>query len=264
MDPRLAMIGAVVGLLVGISGVGGSSLVTPLMILFLGVKPLVAIGTDLAYSVPTKLLGAIVHRRQGTVDWRVVLNLSLGGIPSAVLGLLALAALRAHLGLEALNAALQRAVGGLLFLVAVVIVLTPLLARLRADGSPSAAPSPSAPRERTTRGRVVALGALVGFLVSLTSIGSGSITLPLLYLLLPRLGLRRLVGSDVAFAALVVPVAALGHLSMGSVNLAMSANLLIGSLPGVYLGSKLCKYLPDTWLRPAIAGVLLFAGSRLV
>lgn len=268
MDPRLAMIGAVVGLLVGISGVGGSSLVTPLMILFLGVKPLVAIGTDLAYSVPTKLLGAIVHRRQGTVEWRVVLHLSLGGIPSAVLGLLALAALRARLGLETLNAALQHAVGGLLFLVAVVILLTPLLtallARLRADGQPSATPSPSAPLGRTTRGRVVALGALVGFLVSLTSIGSGSITLPLLYLLLPQLGLRRLVGSDVAFAALLVPVAALGHLSMGSVNLAMSANLLIGSLPGVYLGSKLCKYLPDTWLRPAIAGVLLFAGSRLV
>jgi len=269
VDPRLVAIGFVVGLLVGVSGVGGSSLVAPLMILVLGVQPLVAVGTDLVYSAPTKLLGAIVHRRQGTMDWHIVLWLSLGGLPAALGGLLALAALRARLGLHAVNAALQHAVGLLLFAVAVVIVLTFLLSLLRRDGAsfkaqPLAKPSSPAPLTWRTRTCVIALGALVGFLVSLTSIGSGALTLPLLYLLLPQLDLRRLVGSDVAFAALLVPVAALGHLQMGGVNLPLAANLVIGSLPGVLLGSKLCKYLPDAWLRLGVAGALLFAGSRLI
>jgi uncharacterized protein len=257
VDPRLALIGLVVGFVVGLSGVGGSSLMTPLMILVLGVKPLIAVGTDLAYSVPTKLLGAYVHRGQGTVDRRTVLYLSLGGIPGAVLGLVALSTLRTHLGLSRLNELLKHGVGLLLLLVAATILLTPLLRR-RHGQPPALSWTPA------LTVCVVALGAVVGVLVSLTSIGSGSITLPALYLLLPRLGLRRLVGSDVAFAALLIPVAALGHLQMGSVNVALAANLVLGSLPGVFIGSKLCARLPDSWLRPALAGVLVFAGSRLM
>ena len=257
MDPRVAVIGLIVGLLAGFSGVGGSSVMTPLMILFLGVKPLVAVGTDLVYSVPTKLLGAYVHRRQGTVEWRVAYSLALGGVPAAVFGLVALNLLRTHLELSALNAVLKHGIGLLLFLVAVALVLAPLLPRRMVKPS-------SLPWTPALRRRLVVLGALVGGLVSLTSIGSGSITVPLLYVLLPRLALRRLVGSDVAFAAVLIPVAALGHLAMGTVNLALSANLLVGSLPGVYLGSKLCARLPEAWLRPALAGVLLFTGSRLV
>jgi uncharacterized protein len=259
VDPRLALIGLVVGFLVGLSGVGGSSLMTPLLILVLGVKPLIAVGTDLAYSVPTKLLGAYVHRGQGTVDRRTVLYLSLGGIPGAVLGLVVLSALRTHLGLSRLNELLKHGVGLLLLLVAAAILLTPLLRRRH--GQP---PAPGLSWTSALKVRVVALGAVVGMLVSLTSIGSGSITVPALYLLLPRLGLRRLVGSDVAFAALLIPVAALGHLQMGSVNVALAANLVLGSLPGVFIGSKLCARLPDSWLRPALAGVLFFAGSRLM
>ena len=257
MDPRLALIGLVVGFLVGLSGVGGSSLMTPLLILVLGVKPLIAVGTDLAYSVPTKLLGAYVHRGQGTVDRRTVLYLSLGGIPAAVLGLVALSALRTHLGLSRLNELLRHGVGLLLLLVAAAILLTPLLRRRRAL-PPGLSWTPA------LKVRTAALGAVVGVLVSLTSIGSGSITVPALYLLLPRLGLRRLVGSDVAFAALLIPVAALGHVQMGSVNVALAANLVLGSLPGVFIGSKLCARLPDSWLRPALAGMLFFAGSRLM
>jgi uncharacterized membrane protein YfcA len=257
VDPRLALIGLAVGFLVGLSGVGGSSLMTPLLILVLGVKPLIAVGTDLAYSVPTKLLGAYVHRGQGTVDRRTVLYLSLGGIPGAVLGLVALSALRTHLGLSHLNELLKHGVGLLLLLVAAAILLTPLLRRRHG-------PSPGPSWTPALKVRAVALGAVVGMLVSLTSIGSGSITVPALYLLLPGLGLRRLVGSDVAFAALLIPVAALGHMQMGSVNVALAANLVLGSLPGVFIGSKLCARLPDSWLRPALAGLLFFAGSRLI
>jgi uncharacterized membrane protein YfcA len=270
----VALIGLVVGVLVGISGVGGSSLVTPLMILVMRVPPLVAVGTDLAYSVPTKLVGAFIHRQQGTIDRRLVGYLCLGGLPAAGLGLLVLFTLRAYVPLEALNAALQRALGVLLFLVAVLVILLPLLKRKRARrveqqstapvGGQSAAPSAALPRDRASIARIVGLGAVVGFCVSLTSIGSGSLTLPMLFLLLPAFNLRRLVGADVTFAALLVPVAALGHAQMGGVDFALTGNLLLGSLPGVVLGSKLCRYLPDLWLRPAIAGVLLFAGTRLL
>lgn len=267
MDPRLVVVGLVVGLLVGLTGVGGSSILTPLLILLLGVKPLVAVGTDLAYSVPTKLLGALIHRRQGTVEWRVVGLLCVGGLPASLAGLGLLALLRARLGLDTINVALKHGVGALLLIVAVVIVLSPWLRRRQA-GRPlgvTELPAPLWTRgTRGTRGGVIALGALVGVLVSLTSIGAGSVTVPVLYLLLPRLGLRRVVGSDVAFAALLIPTVALGHLGMGDVNLGLSLNLLAGSLPGVFIGSKLCARLPDTWLRPAMAGALLFAGTRLV
>jgi len=261
MDPRLVLVGLFVGLLVGLTGVGGSSVLTPLLILALGMKPLVAIGTDLAYSVPTKLLGALVHRRQGTVDWQVVSLLSLGGLPASLVGLGVLALLRARLGLDALNVGLKHGVGALLLIVAVAVVLTPLLRRWHAD-RPNRWPAPR--WVGGTRWSTIALGALVGFLVSLTSIGAGSITVPALYLLLPRIGLRRLVGSDVAFAALLIPMTALGHLGMGDVDLKISLNLLLGSLPGVFIGSKLCARLPDIWLRPAMAGALFFAGTRLV
>jgi len=270
MDLRLALIGLLVGLCVGISGVGGSSLMTPLLILFLGIKPIVAVGTDLMYSVPTKVLGAIVHRKQGTVDRKVVFFLSLGGIPATLLGLAVLALLRARLSQAALNVTTKQGVGVLLFLVAVAILLTPLLRRTRHRGEGAArnrgpiTTMTTMTWTRAAEGRLIGLGALVGFLVSLTSIGSGSITVPALYLLMPHLDLRRLIGSDVAFAALLLPAAALGQLQMGNVDLALSANLLLGSLPGVYAGSKLCGLLPDAWLRPAIAGVLIFAGSRLV
>lgn len=262
MDPRIALIGLVVGVFVGISGVGGSSLVTPLMILVMGISPLVAVGTDLAYSVPTKLVGAFVHGRQGTIDRRLMGYLALGGLPAAVLGLVALFTLRAHIPITTLNAVLQRAVGVLLLLVAILVVVLPLLARRRKR--PQTSDDATVGTDFWTAARIVGLGALVGFCVSLTSIGSGSITLPLLYLLLPAFSLRRLVGADVAFAALVVPVAAIGHWQLGSVNLPLAANLALGAVPGVILGSKLCRYLPDLVLRPAIAGVLIFAATRLI
>ena len=191
----------------------------------------------------------------------MVLYLCLGGLPAAVLGLLALALLRAYLGLDRLNVALKQGVGLLLLLVALAILLTPLLSRRRHQPSD---PDTGLSWTWATKGRTIVVGALVGFLVSLTSIGSGSITVPALYILLPRLRLRRLVGSDVAFAAQLMPVATVGHLQMGDVNLLLSLHLLLGSLPGVFIGSKLCARLPDIWLRPALAGALLFAGSRLV
>lgn len=260
MDPRIALIGLVVGVFVGISGVGGSSLVTPLLILVMRVNPLIAVGTDLAYSVPTKLVGAIMHWRQGTINRRLLAYLGLGGLPAACLGLVALYALRSQIPLATLNTVLQRAVGTALLVVAVLVVLLPLLSLRRKRSTPHV----TLPTGFWPAARIVALGALVGFCVSLTSIGSGSITLPLLYLMLPAFSLRQLVGADVAFAAMVVPIAALGHAQMGSINFSLAANLALGAVPGVILGSKLCRYLPDLLLRPAIAGMLIFAATRLI
>lgn len=260
MDPRLTLIGALVGLLVGISGVGGSSLMAPLLILVVRLNPLVAVGTDLLYSVPTKLLGAAVHWRQGTVDRTVLVWLIAGGIPGAVLGLGALIELRHIVGMATLNVAIKHAVGAMLLVVAAMMLATPALTRLSKHGAHQH--DEQAPETR--RRSVIALGVVVGFCVSLTSIGSGALTVPLLYLLAPHLGLRRLVGSNIAFAAVLIPVSAAGHLGLGDVDLTVSANLLLGSLPGVFVGSKLCAKLPDVWLRPAMAGVLVWAGAALV
>lgn len=260
MDPRLTLIGALVGVLVGASGVGGSSLMAPLLILVVRLNPLVAVGTDLLYSVPTKLLGAAIHVRQGTVDRRVFAWLTVGGVPGAVLGIVALVQLRAHTDEVMLRAVVKHAVGLMLLVVAAMMVATPTLTRLLQRRTPAQ----QSPQLETRRGRVIALGAVVGLCVSLTSIGSGALTVPMLYLLLPRLGLRQLVGSNIAFAAVLVPISAAGHVGLGDADWAVSGNLLLGSLPGVFAGSKLCAKLPDLWLRPAIAGILVWAGVVLV
>jgi uncharacterized membrane protein YfcA len=260
MDPRLWGIGLLVGLLIGLSGVGGSSLMTPLLIVTLRMNPLVAVGTDLVYSVPTKLLGAYVHRRQGTIDWRLVQGLCLGGVPAAVVGIGVLIGLGKTVGLSAVSALTKQGVGILLFVAAAAIIVTPMLAWLGKKSRPATTATWTAQTQR----RLIILGAVTGFLVSLTSIGSGALTIPILYLLLPGFGLSRLVGSDVAFAAVLIPTAAIGHAGLGNVDFAVSANLLVGSLPGVFIGSTLCKQLPGAWLRPAVAITMVWAGAILM
>lgn len=255
IEPGFILVGLVVGLFVGASGVGGGSLTTPLLIIIAGVKPLIAVGTDLLYSVPTKLLGAWVHHKQKTAAPGIVAPLCIGGIPGALVGVGILAFVRHSLPLGAVNAIVRHGVAVALFIAAIAMVVTSIVRR----GKPPAerdAPPP--------RAQLVAVGAVVGLCVAITSIGSGALTLPLLYAIVPYVALRRLVGADVMFGAALVPLAALGHVGLGDIDYALCVNLLIGSLPGVYLGSKLCRWLPDTWLRPAVATILIFAGSRLI
>jgi len=233
---------------------------TPILILVLGINPLVAVGTDLLYSVPTKIFGAFLHNRQRTLDWKIVRSLLYGGVPGAIAGIVVLFALRRAVDITALNTIVKHAVGIALFIAAASLMYS-LIASRRAIAV--------APLQEGTIDdrRVVWLavaGAIVGFFVSLTSIGSGSMTLPLLLLLAPMVGIRRLIGSDIAFAAFLIPVAALGHATLGDVNYRVALALLCGSLPGVFIGSRLCKYLSEVWLRPAVAMVLVIAGSRLL
>lgn len=225
----------------------------PILVLLFRVPTLVAVGTDLAYSVPTKILGTIVHKRQGTINPRLVLLLCLGGIPGAAIGIFSLSFIKAHISIDELNILLKHVVGALLLIIAITVFFVQFF--------------PTASEAKATLSRpkafvIILVGLIVGYAVSITSIGAGSITLTLLALILPRMRLQQLVGSDVAFAAVVIPIAAAGHFTLGTIDLPLTINLLMGSLPGVYLGSRLCGTLPVKYLRPAMAGVMALAASR--
>ncbi|MGA8475995.1 MAG: sulfite exporter TauE/SafE family protein [Candidatus Cybelea sp.] len=256
---EIVLVGLLVGTIVGLTGVGGASIMTPLLILLLKVNPLVAVGTDLLYSVPTKLYGAFLHNRQGTVQPEIVKALLWGGLPASLAGLAVLFWLRRHVDVKAVELGTRHAIGYVLFIAATVIIIQPFIKRRLLPIT-----SQDFEWRPHQRARVIAIGALVGLIVTATSIGSGSVTLPLLALTLPFVGISQLVGSDIAFAAFLIPAAAAGRWSMGDVNLPLVLKLLIGSLPGVYIGSKLCGRMSQTWLRPVVAVTLVFVGTRLI
>jgi uncharacterized protein len=258
MNPELILIGLVVGTIVGLTGVGGAAIMTPLLVLVLKINPLVAVGSDLLYSVPTKLYGAYLHNRQGTVNWRITRALLTGGVPAAIFGVGLLYVLRTHFDVAVITAWTRKTIGVALFISAAVMIARPLFKQVRIQ------PRDDFAWTGPARVRVIAIGAVVGLIVTITSIGSGSITLPLLTLALPAVGLSELVGSDIAYAAFLIPTAAVGRWTMGDVNLLLVVNLLLGSLPGVYIGSKLCGRLQTRWLRPAVALTLVFVGTRLI
>jgi len=258
MDFRFSIAGLVVGTFVGLSGVGGSALLAPILILLLGVKPSIAIGTDLLYSVPTKLLALGLHARQKTVDWKLTGQLLIGGIPGSLVGLWIYGGLQRSIPDAQLQPLLRHAIG------VAILVACAGAAILWFQRSHSRATPTDDVRTPKSAAMTISTGAVVGVLVSITSIGSGSVTLPLLILIFPGVLLRRLIGSEIAFAAFLVPLAAAGHVTFGNADWAMVLALVIGSLPGVWLGSALCRVTGDTWLRPVILGVLAFAGSRLV
>jgi uncharacterized membrane protein YfcA len=258
MHWELVLIGLVVGFIVGLTGVGGASIMTPMLVLVLKVNPLVAVGSDLLYSVPTKLYGAYLHNRQGTVNWKITVALLWGGVPAALVGVGMLYWLRTHYDIKLITAWTRHGIGFALFIAAAVMLIRPFI---------KAVPVVSKEAFEWSGRRqafVIAIGAVVGLIVTVTSIGSGSVTLPLIALALPSVGLAELVGSDIAYAAFLIPTAAAGRWTMGDVNLLLVANLLIGSLPGIYLGSKLCGKLQTRWLRPAVALTLVFVGTRLI
>jgi uncharacterized membrane protein YfcA len=256
MDWHIILAGLLVGTAVGFSGVGGSALMMPVLVLMLGVSPLIAVGTDLAYSVPTKIVGMFVHGKQHTIRWKLVLLLCMGGVPGALVGVFLLGYIKKMLPIDLLNADLKHGLGILLFIVAGLILLGQYIQRNREKKGTWVPLRPKALY-------VFFVGLVVGFLVSLTSIGAGSITMTMLCLILPRMRIQELIGSDVAFAAVIVPIAAAGHFALGSINFPMTWNLLIGSVPGVIIGSRLCGVLPEKWVRPATAGVMALTGSRM-
>lgn len=255
MDFRISILGFGVGVLVGLTGMGGGAVMTPMLILLKLGRPVVAVGTDLVWSALTKLVGATVHARQRTVDYQLVKRLAMGSIPGALVGLALLAHLRSNLAL--VDRLVVRTLG-----IALIVVACSLLLRSVRPPRPQAPGEASAWESHTWL--IPLLGGVVGFLVSLTSVGSGSLIVASLVAIYPRTPLRRIVGSDIFHALLLVGVSALGHLEMGSINGSLLVMLLVGSIPGVWLGSRMSTVFPEKILRPTLATTLLFLGYKLL
>nr|WP_232023949.1 sulfite exporter TauE/SafE family protein [Sulfurivermis fontis] len=247
-----------VGALVGLTGVGGGALMTPIL-LALGVQPATAVGTDLLYAAITKSCAIPVHQRRRTVQWPVVGRLALGSVPGAVLALWWLRDLAAHTPL--LERRLLAVLGAALLLTAAAMLLHEPLRRRRARNGGSTA---SIVPERWLAPATVAAGAVLGVLVTLSSVGAGALGAMALYLLYPRLPTAAIVGTDIAHAVPLALVAGLGHLQLGNVDGTLLASLLLGSVPGIVLGTRLGLRLPEHVVRPLLASFLLFIGAGLV
>lgn len=249
MDPWLILFGFGVGILVGTTGMGGGSLMTPLLILVFGIKPVVAVGTDLAYAAITKTAGGFLHFRRGTVQLNLAFWLAIGSCPGAIAGVVLLD----RLGLEDI----------LLPLIAGALLLTGALVLMRALISTGANERDTIELETRHKAAAVFLGASVGFVLGLTSAGSGTLIAVGLILAF-RLAPRRVVGTDVFHAAILLWVAAIAHLFSGNVDLLLTTTILIGSLPGVWVGTHLSARLPERGLRPALGVVLVSSGLALL
>ncbi len=254
----LLLVGFGVGALVGMTGVGGGALMTPLLIVVFRLPPSIAIGTDLVNAAVMKAVGAFQHYRQGTVEPAIVGRLAMGSLPAAILGVGLVKVLKDMMGNQG-EAVLTVILAWTLILVAVMMIVRVLLAHPLKQVF-KRRPRPSASQQPVL---TVLLGMAAGILVSLTSIGAGSIVMVFLVALYST-SARRLVGADIMHAAMLASVAAVGHLWAGNVDLSVAGVLLIGSLPGVVLGSRLSVKMPDMFLRVALALTLLFSGMRLI
>jgi uncharacterized membrane protein YfcA len=253
INPLYAVSGLAVGFIVGLTGVGGGSLMTPLLILLFGVHPATAVGTDLLYAGLTKAVGTIVHGRSGSVNWRIVAVLASGSVSASAATLLALHLL--GLRAEATSVLISCVLG-----IALLATAASLLLRDRIVGL--AAANDLSPERQTML--TVLVGAAVGALVSISSVGAGAIGVTALYFLYPRLPAKVLIGSDIAHAVPLTLIAGSGYWLLGSIDWAMLASLLIGSVPGIIAGSASAPRIPDAVLRPILATVLALVGARLV
>jgi uncharacterized membrane protein YfcA len=247
-----------VGILIGLTSMGGAALMAPFLILILGVQPVTAVGTDLVYGAVTKIIGSWVHLKQGTVDLPVVWKLATGSVPGGLLGALLVILLPKYT--HDAQRYEQRAIGVLLVIVAVVLIARLLM------GTPQAeTPSVNSIKRMKflqNQGTVI-WGAVVGFCVGLTSVGSGSLLAPFLIMLYPS-KTAKIVGTDICHAAVLVSVTGFAHAASGGVEWSLIPTLLAGSIPGVLLGSKLAVYVPARSLRTGLAAVLLLTGFRMI
>lgn len=255
IDLYVALAGLIVGCAVGLTGMGGGALMTPILVLVFGVAPLAAVSSDLVASLIMKPVGAAVHAGRGTVRWNLAGWLAIGSVPFAFLGVVFLKSIGSATCVQAivgvaLGSVLLLAVGALLF-------------KMYLDH-----------RNGTSRGSdekliikklpTVAIGASIGFIVGITSVGSGTLVIVLLLFLYPRLRGSQMVGTDLAQAIPMVGSAALAHVIFGDFKLGLTLSILIGSIPGVLIGAAISSYAPTAFLRGALAAVLLVSGLKLV
>lgn len=255
INPLFAISGFGVGFLVGLTGVGGGSLMTPLLVLLFGVHPVTAVGTDLLYACVTKSGGSIVHAFHKTIDWRIVGRLATGSVPAAIITLLLLHFL--NIKSDSAKVLVTSVLGPALLLTALALIFRGPLIDLYTK------------RVRQsdlvlTRKLTIAMGALLGFLVTLSSVGAGALGVTFLIMLYPKLPIARIVGSDIAHAVPLTLVSGAGHWLIGSVDLVMLGSLLVGSLPGIIIASNLAPRWPEWILRYLLAAVLVLVGIKLI
>ncbi len=255
VDPLYPLSGFVVGMIVGLTGVGGGSLMTPILVLLFGIHPSTAVGTDLLYAAATKSAGTLMHGMSKTISWSIVGRLASGSVPAT---LLTIALLHTY-GLTSAKTSSTIA-----FVLGIALVLTSLSLIFRKQILEFAQKRSGAQSALRTTLLTVLTGATLGVLVSVSSVGAGALGVTALLILYPKLPTVQIVGSDIAHAVPLTLIAGMGHWWLGSVDWMMLVSLLIGSVPGIIVGSKLAPKLPDGVLRPILAAVLAIVGLRLV
>lgn len=253
MDPAIVVFGLGIGLLVGMTGMGGGSLMTPLLILIFGTNPSTAIGTDIFYSAITKMFGSWRHLKLGTVNMELVKWLSFGSVPAALAGIGVVSIIEQHVSEDRLNELLYAVLGGTLLMVGIVTLTRALILRSLIDE-----------RERfevETRHKVAAvlIGATTGFVIGITSAGSGTV-IAILLIAVYRLSPKKVVGTDIVHAAILLSAAAIGHWVSGNIDFGLAGNILIGSVPGVIIGASLSGKAPQGLIRVALGIVLIGSG----
>jgi uncharacterized protein len=245
--------GFLVGLLVGLTGVGGGSLMTPILMLFFNVKAAVAVGTDLLYASITKTTGIFAHGKLGNIDWKIVRLLAYGSIPAAIITTLYLR--NSDIASDATVTSIKFWLGIALLLTSLSVLFRNQLMQLSKKGhwiNPQYAPT-----------LTIVLGLTLGFLVTLTSVGAGALGVTALLVLYPKVSITKIVGTDVAHAVPLTLVAGLGHASLGTVDYQLLGTLLIGSIPGIWIGSHLSSKVAEHWVRTVLALILVYVGQKL-
>jgi uncharacterized membrane protein YfcA len=255
ISPLYALSGLGVGMLVGVTGVGGGSLMTPILVLLFGIHPVTAVGTDLLYAAATKSVGTMVHGASGTVAWRVVGLLAAGSLPATLISLKLLVALGAPS--DSVSHLIATALG-------VVLLLTAASLIFRRQIMAWALARAYQPSRRTAALLTILTGFVLGILVSVSSVGAGAIGVTVLIMLYPALPTARIVGTDIAHAVPLTLVAGLGHWLIGSVNWPLFTSLVAGSIPGVIIGSLIASRVSERFIQPVLAAVLLIVAIKLL
>jgi uncharacterized membrane protein YfcA len=259
-DLAFVFAGFFVGFVVGLTGVGGGSLMTPILIFFFGIKPHLAIGSDLLFACFTKLGGTVKMARSGLVNWKIVATLCAGSVPASMATLWML-----H-QIGPADPAVQKAMTSTLGVALLLTAMATLYKAIRGKNAPRDIAAADLQNAATPRhwSFPILFGAFIGTLVTLTSVGAGAIGVTVLMLLYPRLPLPRIVAADIAYAVPLTLVAGLGHAGLGTVDWSLLAKLLIGSLPGIWLGSHMVLKTPDRAIRGVLSILLAYAGVKLL
>ena len=254
MDFGFIVAGFIVGFLVGLTGVGGGSLMTPILMIFFHIKPALAVGTDLLYASVTKSVGIFAHGKLGNIDWRIVKLLAAGSVPASFATIIFL---------RTIDVDSTEAIATIKFSLGIALIITSVAVLLRTKLMNLLAKETLIP-EKYVAASTVVLGIVLGGLVTLTSVGAGALGVTALIVLYPHKKITTIVGSDIAHAVPLTLVAGLGHASLGTVDYNLLGTLLVGSIPGIYIGSHLSAKVAEHWIRVALAAILIYVGLKLV